>query len=158
MTTMQPWEKASHWSKTYFSLTTLTYFLLISRKMWLKCCGKLSNLVLFFFITDSGGNAQIISYHCPKKYIFGWGQHSKPLYYHSWLHRICMNCNQKWQCNVLVLTPLQSIQVLHKEILSFFSRGDQHYAILWLNILNKWSTKKESEKSVRTVVGILQYL
>ena len=32
MITMQPQEKNSHWSRTYFSLTTLTYFLFILGK------------------------------------------------------------------------------------------------------------------------------
>ena len=32
MNTMQPREKNSHWSRTYFSLTTLTYFLFILGK------------------------------------------------------------------------------------------------------------------------------
>ena len=48
MTTMQPWEKASDWSRTHFSLARLTYFLLISTIMWLKNCGKPCNLVCFF--------------------------------------------------------------------------------------------------------------
>ena len=56
MTTMQPWKKASHWSRTYFSLATQTYFLLIRRKIWLKICGKPCNLVCFL-ITDSGWNS-----------------------------------------------------------------------------------------------------
>ena len=33
MTMMQPWEKASHWSRTYFSLASLTHFLLRSRPL-----------------------------------------------------------------------------------------------------------------------------
>ena len=40
--------KSFPWSRTYFSLATLTYFLLISRKMWSKSCGKVCNLVLIF--------------------------------------------------------------------------------------------------------------
>ena len=28
----------THWLRTYFPLTSLTYFLLISRKIWLKSC------------------------------------------------------------------------------------------------------------------------
>ena len=57
MTTMQPWEKVSHWSISYFSFATLTYFLLlISRKIWLKSCWKVCNLVCFL-ITYSGGNS-----------------------------------------------------------------------------------------------------
>ena len=40
--------KSFPWSGTYFSLATLTYFLLISRKMWSKSCGKVCNLVWFF--------------------------------------------------------------------------------------------------------------
>ena len=101
MTTMQPWEKASHWSKTYFSLTTLTYFLLISRKIWLKCCGKLSNLVCFL-IMDSGGNSWCPSRTAltfitlPKTIHLRLGTAFKisvHLYNHSWLYRLCMNCN-----------------------------------------------------------------
>ena len=53
--TMSSWEKASHWFRIYFSLTTLICFLLISRKIWLKSCGQLC--ILVFFITDSGGNS-----------------------------------------------------------------------------------------------------
>ena len=40
--------KSFPWSGTYFSLATLTYFLLISRKMWSKSCGKVCNLVWIF--------------------------------------------------------------------------------------------------------------
>ena len=56
MTTMQIWEKASHWPKTYFSLATQMHFLLISRKIWLKSCGKPCNFISFF-IADSAGNS-----------------------------------------------------------------------------------------------------
>ena len=41
---METWERASHWSR---KLATLTSFLLISRKIWLKSCGKPCNL--FFY-------------------------------------------------------------------------------------------------------------
>ena len=44
----------SQWPRTYFSLTTLTYFLLISRKILWKNCGK---VCIFFLITYSGGNS-----------------------------------------------------------------------------------------------------
>ena len=47
-TIMKPWEKAYHWSRIYFSLTRLTYLLLINRKIWLKSYGKLCNLICFF--------------------------------------------------------------------------------------------------------------
>ena len=52
MTIMQPWEKASHWSRTHSTLNTLTYILLNYRKIWLKNCGKLCNLVCLFYKTD----------------------------------------------------------------------------------------------------------
>ena len=49
MTTMQPWEKASHRFRAYWSLISLTYFLLISRKIyWLKSFWHPYKLVLFF--------------------------------------------------------------------------------------------------------------
>ena len=54
MTTMQPWEKASHWSKTYFSSATLTYFLLIVGKYGWKAIGNYT--ICCFSITDSGHN------------------------------------------------------------------------------------------------------
>ena len=54
--------KAFHWSRTYFSLTRLTYLLLIRRKTenMVKNLWVALQFGLFIFITDSGRN-----FRCP---------------------------------------------------------------------------------------------
>ena len=49
MTTMQLWEKASHWSRTYSSLNTLTYYLFMCRKIWLISGGEQMQFGLVFW-------------------------------------------------------------------------------------------------------------
>ena len=54
--TMKP-EKVSHWSRTYSLLNTLTYFLLMCRKIWFKNCGKQMQFGLdLVLIAYFGGN------------------------------------------------------------------------------------------------------
>ena len=38
--------QASHWSRSFFSMITLMYILLMSGKIWLKICGK---VCIFFY-------------------------------------------------------------------------------------------------------------
>ena len=110
---MQLWEKASHWSRRYFQLTTLTYFLLIPRKIWLKCCvGNYANW-FGFLITYSGGNSWCPYYDYTQKKcrILEPGSNAvldfAPRFYKSWQFFVQYNpmqhCRIHFACRLIRL-------------------------------------------------------
>ena len=99
MTIMQPWEKACHRSRTYSLSNTLTYFLLICRKIWLKTVESYANRI-DFLITYSGGN-----FLCPL--CAGGGGRFFPVFQSSrreWLTQKCVDINVL--TNLLIWDPL----------------------------------------------------
>ena len=120
MTTLQPWKKTFHWSKTHFWLATLTYFLFISRKIRFKAVGQHA-IWYGFWITYSGGN-----YWCPclitDIFIGPRSDHSQPMSLTDslthWLTNLLKMCNI---CRICRLCKICKIckKILHKQMFSF---------------------------------------